>query len=119
MPTENTPNAYDLMLEKLDEIEHALGRIETASMVQFAEDIKNCLESIKNVNDQSLLAEMSTSRSYMETILRKNEAIKQRIKGIAAIQRNELNLVRQGRQTAKGYAVHIPSRTGGIINSSN
>lgn len=119
MTTENVPEPYVLMMEKLDEINQALNRIEMAPLSKFAKDIDSCLESIKNLNAQRILSDGDFSRPYLEKILQKNEAIKKRIQGIVAIRRNELNLVKRGRQTAKGYAVHIPNRTGGIINSSN
>jgi len=119
MSTKNIPDAYVLMLEKLDEINLALDRLEADSISKFAEDINSCLEGIKRMHTQIDLLNGSISRLYMEKILQKNDKVKKRIQDIVAIQRNELNLVRQGRRTAKGYAVHIQKRTGAIINSSN
>jgi hypothetical protein len=119
MKPEDSTNVYDMMLDKLDEIEHSIDRIDVSSINDFSLDIEIMLEKIKNedIHRSSLIT--TSQRSIIEMILKKNELIVGRIKGITAIQRSELNQLHLGIQTAKGYSSQRPARTGNIINSSN
>ncbi|WP_319588645.1 hypothetical protein [uncultured Desulfobulbus sp.] len=109
---------YALMLEKLDSIDHILDSLDISSIEQLSQDIEQCLEAIKAEDLQQTLPANDSKRSIVARILKKSGIIASRIQDITALHHNELNQIRLGRQTAKGYAAQRPSRTGSIINSS-
>ena len=47
------------------------------------------------------------------------EHLTRRISGIMALQRDEMNKLKLGQETARGYAMGRATRTGAIINSAN
>jgi hypothetical protein len=119
MNPEDSTNTYRLMLDKLDEIERSLDRIDASSTKNFSQDMETMLENIKSEDRQRSSLMTASQRSIVEMILKKNALIVGRIQGITAMQRSELNQLHLGIQTAKGYASQRPARTGSIINSSN
>ncbi len=109
---------YQSMLDKLDEIELALDRQDASAISRLALDVDQCLEGIKKADGGSLTQPTGEHRLMVDTILEKNREITSRIREMTALQRNELNQLKVGRETAKGYALHHAKRTGSIINSS-
>lgn len=118
-PQSNLPSAYGQMLAKLDEIEQALDIQDAELIVQLSSEVEHCLEQIKVFDQQSGQPATVARRRQMEELLTRNQALTARIQEITALQRNELNQLKIGLKTAKGYASHQGKRTGSIINSSN
>ena len=115
----NNPSAYGQMLAKLDEIEQALDLQDPDLITQLSRDVEHCLEQIKNFDRQASQPATAERRVQLEELLARNQALAARIREITALQRNELNQLKIGMDTAKGYASHHARRTGSIINSSN
>lgn len=119
MFSSDSPDVYASMLEKLEEIEHALDRHDSALITQFSQDLDSLLKKIQIMNGQQTSLPNNANRQIVEEIFRKNTAITARLQDIMALQRIELAQIKQGRETAKGYASHRSMRTGSIINSTN
>ena len=115
----NNPSAYGQMLAKLDEIEQALDLQDPDLITQLSRDVEHCLEQIKQFDRQSTQPATAARRVQLEELLTRNQALAARIREITALQRNELNQLKIGMDTARGYASHHARRTGSIINSSN
>ena len=115
----NNPSAYGQMLAKLDEIEQALDLQDPDLIAQLSRDVEHCLEQIKQFDRQSTQPATAARRVQLEELLTRNQALAARIREITALQRNELNQLKIGMDTARGYASHHARRTGSIINSSN
>lgn len=118
-PQDNNPSAYGQMLAKLDEIEQALDLQDPDLITQLSRDVEHCLEQIKNFDRQAGQPATAERRVQLEELLTRNQTLAARIREITALQRNELNQLKIGMDTAKGYASHHARRTGSIINSSN
>ena len=115
----NDQQPYDLMLDKLDEIEQALDHADTTAIIRLAQDVEQCLERIKEDDRNSGPPTTAEHRLVVETILTRNHVITARIREITALQRSELSQLKIGRETAKGYAPHQGRQSGAIINSTN
>lgn len=118
MPSPDSADAYVSMLEKLDQIEVALNQHDVAPIECLTRDIESCLEKMKRLGSQADLVANDSRRLLVEKILNKNKALTTRIQQITALHRAELNQIKKGLETAKGYASHRSSRTGGLINSA-
>ncbi len=115
----NNPSAYGQMLAKLDEIERTLDLQDAELIGQLSSEVEQCLEQIKQFDRQAGQPATVKRRAQMEELLARNQVLTARIREITALQRNELNQLKVGLETAKGYASHHAKRTGSIINSSN
>ena len=115
----NDQQPYDLMLDKLDEIEQALDHADTTAIIRLAQDLEQCLDRIKEEDRKSGPPTTTEHRLAVETILARNHKISARIREITALQRSELSQLKIGRETAKGYAPHQARQSGAIINSTN
>ena len=118
-PAVNNSSVYGQMLAKLDEIEQALDLQDPDLITQLSRDVEHCLEQIKQFDRQSTQPATAARRVQLEELLTRNQALAARIREITALQRNELNQLKIGMDTARGYASHHARRTGSIINSSN
>lgn len=118
MPSPDSADAYVSMLEKLDQIEIALTQHDVAPIECLSLDIESCLEKMKRLDSQPDQLTNDSRRLLVEKILKKNMALTTRIQQITALQRAELNQIKKGLETAKGYASQRSSRTGGLINSA-
>ena len=118
-PCSHDRQPYDLMLDKLDEIEQALDHADTTVIIRLAQDVEQCLARIKKEDHNSGLPTTAEQRLAVETILARNHVITARIREITALQRSELSQLKIGRETAKGYAPHQGRQSGAIINSTN
>jgi hypothetical protein len=119
MNHKDSTDAYGLILEKFEEIERSLDHIDISSIKAFSLDIDKMLAKIINDDRHRSSLMTATQQSTIEMILEKNELITGRIQGITAIQRSELNQLKLGIKTARGYSSQQPARTGSIVNSSN
>ena len=118
-PQSNLPSAYGQMLAKLDEIERALDLQDAELIGQLSSEVEQCLEQIKQFDRQAGQPATVERRVQMKELLARNQVLTTRIREITALQRNELNQLKVGLDTAKGYASYHAKRTGSIINSSN
>jgi hypothetical protein len=119
MFSSDSSNAYATMLEKLEEIERALDIHDMAPIKLLTQDLDRHLEQIKPLNSRKANFADDSQRMAMEKILHKNRALTARVQEIMALLRVELSQIKQGRETAKGYASNRSTRTGSIINSAN
>lgn len=119
MPSpDSTDDAYVSMLEKLDQIEIALNQHDVAPIQALTQDIESCLEQMRRLDSRPDRAANDSRRVLVEKILKKNAALTTRIQQITALHRAELNQIKKGLQTAKGYASVRTSKTGSLINSA-
>jgi len=118
MPSPDPADAYESMLEKLDQIEIALNQHDVAPIECLTRDIESCLENMKQLDSQPNRLANDSRRLLVEKILKKNKALTTRIQQITALHRAELNQIKKGLETAKGYASYRSSRTGALINSA-
>lgn len=115
----DSADAYESMLEKLDQIEVALiNQHDVAPIECLTRDIESCLEKMKRLDSQADQLANDSRRSLVEKILKKNMAITTRIQQITALHRAELAQIKKGLETAKGYASYRSSKTGALINSA-
>lgn len=126
MQTEKIGCVYTACLDKLEEIEQSLNTITPVDIYRLAGELDSCLAAIRHTAqrpdhlmgfyDQEDAQRMSL---LAHAIIEKNDFLTRRIQGIMALQRCEIQTIKQGRETAKGYASYKGHRTGSIINSAN
>lgn len=129
MRTDNN-SSYQACSNKLDEIELALNQIDAGVIERLAGELNQCIDllqpmdadrgdSQKQSDDLQKQERLAVSRDAYESLLRRNLLLTDRVQSIMALQRSELDKLKLGRETAKGYAACRPARTGALINSSN
>ena len=124
----DTNTDYTACLNKLGEIEIALNQIDAGLIEQLALELDQCLASLKEMEGDHRNARpradhgkehLPVAADICEALLKKNSLLTHRVRSIMALQRSELDKLKLGRETAKGYAACRPARTGALINSSN
>lgn len=118
IPLHDPTDLYVSMLEKLDQIESALNRHDAEPIQCLTRDIESYLEQMKRLDTQTDQLANDARRLLVEKILKKNAALTTRIQQITALHRAELNQIKKGLETAKGYASYRSSKTGALINSA-
>lgn len=121
---------YSKVLEQILAIEEALADFQAPKIEQLARELDLSMKEARAIDqkieacsfgqgDVKVSELVSKRRQLMEQILSKNRLLEPRLLGIRALQLNEIKQIKQGRQTASGYAQQLGSKTGRVINSSN
>lgn len=117
--------AYTACRQRLEEIELALESLDAARINQLAQELSDCLllmqegDRAERSASETMIAEPDLKREMALSMQAYIAQLTMRIAGIMALQRNEMNTLRLGQETARGYATGRSSRTGSIINSAN
>ncbi len=120
---------YSDVLKQTSAIEDALTDMQAPMIDQLARQLGQSMEKARAIDleinagshpadDSDINWLFASRRALMEEILNKTKELEPRIQGIRALQRSEMKKIKQGRQTATGYAQHLRPKTGRIINSS-
>ena len=117
--------AYTACRQQLEEIELALESLDTARINQLAQELSDCLllmqegDSAERSASETMMTEPGLKQEVAAAIQARIEQLISRVAGIMALQRNEMNTLKLGQETARGYATGRSPRTGSIIISAN
>lgn len=117
--------AYTACRQRLEEIELALESLDTARINQLAQELNEGLLLMQQVDSaersasETMITEPGLKKEMALSMQARIEQLTMRIAGIMALQRNEMNTLKLGQETARGYATGRSPRTGSIINSAN
>ena len=117
--------AYTACQQRIEDIEQALESLDPTRIKQLAQELDDCLAIMKQSNSPespesgNVITEPGRKQEMAASMLARIEHLTSRISGIMALQRNEMNKLKLGQETARGYAMGRASRTGAIINSAN
>ena len=117
--------AYTACQQRIEDVEQALESLDATRIRQLAQELDDCLTLMKQSDSPEspesgkVITEPGRKQELAASMVARIEHLTRRISGIMALQRDEMNKLKLGQETARGYAMGRATRTGAIINSAN